>query len=66
MTVYYVHGRQEPARGVWERDGVVGRTIPAGAGTLMLVASNDHAFEALEQRWARALGNATGAALGQL
>lgn len=65
VTVYYVPGRGEPARAVWEREGVMGRTVPAGGGTLVLLASHDTQFDALERRWRSALDTVPGQALGQ-
>ena len=59
VTVYYVVGRVEPERATWQRDGMVGRSVPAREGTLVLLAGNDRAFDALEaQCWIRALGAA--------
>lgn len=58
VTVYYVIGRVEPQRSDWQRDGLMGRSIPAREGTLVLLAGNDRAFDALERSWMRALGAA--------
>ncbi|HET7842931.1 MAG TPA: DUF3379 family protein [Xanthomonadales bacterium] len=65
VTVYYVVGRHVPARAVWQRNGVVGRSVPMADGTLVLLADHDDRFDALESRWARALEPA-GAAIAQL
>lgn len=56
VTIYYVIGRADPGRAVWERNGIKGRSIPAGSGTLVLLGSSDAAFDALERSWTRALG----------
>ena len=66
VTVYYVAGREQPSRAVWQREGVMGRTVPAGAGTLVLLASHDTAFDRIERRWRSALGDVSAQALGQL
>lgn len=66
VTVYYVVGHHEPARAVWQRDGVVGRSVPLADGTLVLLADRDDQFDALEARWARALDGAGTEALVQL
>jgi hypothetical protein len=58
VTVYYVVGRVEPDRSNWQRDGLMGRSVPARDGTLVLLASSDRAFDALERNWIRALGAA--------
>lgn len=58
VTVYYVVGRVESDRSTWQRDGLMGRSVPAREGTLVLLASNDRAFDALERSWVRALGAA--------
>lgn len=65
VTVYYVVGRHEPGRAVWQRDGVVGRSVPVADGTLVLLADHDDRFDALESRWTRALEPA-GPAVAQL
>ena len=58
VTVYYVVDRVEPERSTWQRDGLMGRSIPAREGTLVLLAGNDRAFDAIERSWIRALGAA--------
>jgi hypothetical protein len=63
VTVFYVGGRHEPERAAWRRTGMVGRTVPVAGGTLVLVAVDDARFDALESRWARALGAPALAAL---
>lgn len=56
VTVYYVEGRVETGRSSWQRGGLMGRSVPARDGTLVLLADNDRAFDALERSWTRALG----------
>jgi hypothetical protein len=56
VTVYYVVGRVDEARSSWQRGGLMGRSVPARDGTLVLLADNDRAFDALERNWTRVLG----------
>ena len=63
VTVYFLPKHRSDARKVWERDGVKGRTIPVGEGTLVLLGSHDDAFDQLEQAWQQALGAGTAVAM---
>ncbi len=63
VTVYFLPTRESEGRQVWERNGVKGRTIPVGQGTLILLASHDASFDALEQTWVGALGGGVDAAV---
>ncbi len=66
VTVFYVVGRHEATRAVWQRNGVVGRSVPMADGTLLLLADHDDRFDALERDWTQALDGARGEALAQL
>ena len=66
VTVFYVVGRHEATRAVWQRNGVVGRSVPMADGTLLLLADYDDRFDALERDWTQALDGASGEALAQL
>jgi hypothetical protein len=63
VTVYFLPTHRSDARQVWERNGVKGRTIPVGEGTLVLLGSHDDSFDELEQTWQRALGAGSAVAL---
>jgi anti-sigma factor RsiW len=56
VTVYYVIGRREAERSVFERQGMKGRAIPLGEGTLVLLGVSDSAFDRLEQHWLATIG----------
>jgi hypothetical protein len=63
VTVFFVPGRLERERAVWQREGLVGRTVPLADGTLVLLADRDQRFDAIESRWTQALGGQALAAL---
>jgi muconolactone delta-isomerase len=56
VTIYYVIGRREAERSVFERQGMKGRSIPLGEGTLVMLGMSDRAFDRLEQHWIMAVG----------
>ncbi len=64
VTLLYFVDRKATDRRSFERNGVVGRQVPMGSGTLMLMASQDHSFDALEQTWRGAIVGATHEAAG--
>lgn len=64
VTLLYFVDRKAAERRSFERNGVVGRQVPMGAGTLMLMASQDHNFDALEHTWRGAIVGATHEAAG--
>ena len=59
VTLLFVAGRREEGRSVFARDGLKGRAVPMGDGTLVLLASDDRSFDALENAWSSALGEST-------
>lgn len=64
VTLLYFVDRKAGERRSFERNGVVGRQVPMGAGTLMLMASQDHSFDGLEQTWRGAIAGSTHEAAG--
>ncbi|HET9485196.1 MAG TPA: DUF3379 family protein [Xanthomonadales bacterium] len=57
VTVLYVVDHVEAARAVFERRGVKGRLVPMGDGTLVLLASDDGAFDRIEGEFRDAMGS---------
>lgn len=57
VTVLFVADRPEQTRTVFARDGLKGRAIPLGQGTLVLLGSDDQSFDALEHGWHQTLGD---------
>jgi Protein of unknown function (DUF3379) len=55
ISVIYVLGDREPAREDFRRDGWVGRSVPMGQGTLLLLAEDTSQFDHVENIWRAAL-----------
>lgn len=63
VTVLFVAVAPERTREVFERDGLKGRAVAMGTGTLVLLASHDAGFDSLEARWRTPLAGAVTPAL---
>jgi hypothetical protein len=63
VTVFYVPGHREPQRSAWQRAAVLGRSVPLGEGTLVLLGANDASFDAIESQWQRLIDPAQSEAL---
>jgi hypothetical protein len=59
VTVMYIANHHSDERQDFTRDGWLGRSVPAGNGTLVLLAHNTDHFDALENIWRTALQTAT-------
>ena len=55
VTVIYVVDDHERARVDFQRDGWLGRSVPMGKGTLVLLAQNANQFDSVENTWRTAL-----------
>lgn len=55
VSVVYVVRHRVPGDAVFTRDGLHGREVPLGAGTLVMLARDDAAFDALEDAWREAI-----------
>jgi len=51
VTVMYYADRHERKRADFQRDGLMGRSVPMAQGTLVLLSANDRSFDALELAW---------------
>jgi hypothetical protein len=51
VTVLYYADRKEPGRSDFRREGMMGRSVPMAEGTLVLLASQERSFDAIEQAW---------------
>ena len=58
VTVIYVVDNRVGQREEFQRDGLRGRSVPLGAGTLILLAKKVDAFDRIENVWRGALGTA--------
>lgn len=56
VTIIYVVDKHIASRQDFQRDGLVGRSVPLGAGTLILLARKPLAFDRMEAIWRSALG----------
>ena len=62
VVVFFYGDRKESQRSDFEHDGMVGRAVPMGQGTLVLVAARPGSFDDLESAWRGSLvGGAVGA-----
>lgn len=57
VSVVYISDPPARLRKQFEADGLQGREVPAGAGALILLASNDRDFDALERAWSKTLNS---------
>lgn len=55
VTVIYVSHHRENARDDFRKADVVGRSVPMGEGTLVLMAATDTRFDAVENAWRQSL-----------
>ena len=55
VTVMYYADRQEAHRSDFRREGMMGRAVPMAHGTLVLLASQERSFDALEAAWRESL-----------
>lgn len=62
VTVMYFADRKERQAERFERGGLMGRAIPIGQGTLVLLAAQDHSFDSIEAAWRDSLVGPTVAA----
>lgn len=62
VSVVYVVRHRVAADAVFARDGLRGREVPLGAGTLVMLAGDDAAFDALEHAWREAIEGPSAAA----
>jgi hypothetical protein len=60
VTVLYYADRKEPQRSEFRRDGMAGRAVPMAQGTLVLLASQERSFDALEAAWRGSLEGGAG------
>lgn len=58
VSVVYVADKRIPDRVDFSRDEVRGRQLPLGNGSLVMVASEDADFDAVERVWKSAMGEA--------
>jgi hypothetical protein len=59
VTVLYLTDANNEGRRDFVRDGWLGRSVPLGHGTLVLLAHDASTFDQLEGQWRTALQNAT-------
>lgn len=64
VTVFYLAGDRMSARGDFRQAQWVGRNVPMGEGTLVLVAHNSKMFDALEQSWRHTVEGDVNTAVG--
>lgn len=62
VSVVYVADKSSDRRVDFERDGMHGRELPLGKGSLVMVAAADADFDAIESTWRSALGAGTSGA----
>jgi hypothetical protein len=55
VTVMYFADRTERHTRRFERDGLMGRSVPLGLGTLVLLAAHDQSFDSIEAAWRESL-----------
>jgi hypothetical protein len=55
VSVVYVTRHRVPVSADFQRDGLAGREVPIGDGTLVMLAQNSDSFGALEGSWRDAL-----------
>ena len=55
VTVMYFADRAEGHAKRFERDGLMGRAVPIGQGTLVLLAAHDQSFDSIEAAWRESL-----------
>lgn len=58
VTVIYVVDKRVGQREDFQRDGLQGRSVPLGAGTLILLAKSSSTFDHVEAVWSEALAAA--------
>ena len=58
ITVIYVLGAREKEREDFRREGWLGRSVPMGQGTLLLLAEDSSQFDHVENIWRAALDGA--------
>lgn len=56
VSVVYVADRKASARVDFHRDGMHGRELPLGHGSLVILARSDSGFDAIEGAWKSAMG----------
>lgn len=59
VSVFYVNNDRAAEAHHFTRDGMQGRSVPMGNGTLVLVAQNASQFDHLESEWRSALQHAS-------
>jgi hypothetical protein len=64
VTVFYLAGDRMRDRGDFRQAQWVGRHVPMGEGTLVLVAQNGKMFDALEQSWRHSIEGDVNSAVG--
>jgi len=64
VTVFYLAGDRMRERGNFHQAQWVGRNVPMGQGTLVLVAQNTKMFDALEQSWRHSIEGDVNSAVG--
>lgn len=64
ITVFYLVNYQAPAVVSFKRDAMIGREVPIGNGTLVMVANDPDHFDALEHGWRDALQGTAETAAG--
>ena len=55
VTVMYFADRAERGEKRFEQNGLMGRAVPIGQGTLVLLAAQDHSFDSIEAAWRESL-----------
>jgi hypothetical protein len=55
VTVMYFADRHERTERRFERGSLMGRAVPMGQGTLVLLASHDQSFDSIERTWRESL-----------
>jgi hypothetical protein len=60
VTVIYVTHHREDGRDDFRKADVVGRSVPLGDGTLVLMAASDARFDAVENAWRQSLEGGSG------
>lgn len=66
VTLIYFAKHVERERQSFERNNVVGRQVPMGDGTLILLASQDRSFDLLESTWRSAIVGSTSDSIGSI
>jgi len=65
VTVMYFADRSEARAKRFEQNGLMGRAVPIGQGTLVLLAAHDQSFDSIEAAWRESLVGPE-SALGQI